>query len=195
LNKFLEELPNNEAERNPRKWYYSIEMNYNGFIYADKRDSHVVYEEPYAASWEIKDDVLKAIRYEELEEKARLIDEEESNIYNLTQNLAEAFGVFCRYEYLHDENYHIIGRKVIFYNNFIYEEEGFKDLTYPYDTSEVTREMDSSDLATKMFVKAVEDDTIATGMLTIIDTEANNSGEDYLLNFDYLYKIGTISEE
>jgi len=55
--------------------------------------------------------------------------------------------------------------------------------------------MDSTDLATKMFVKAVEDDTIATGMLTIIDTEANNSGEDYLLNFEYLHEIGTISEE
>jgi len=55
--------------------------------------------------------------------------------------------------------------------------------------------MDSADLATKMFVKAVEDDTIAAGALTVIDTEANNSGEDYLLNFEYLYKIGTISEE
>jgi len=33
-------------------------------------------------------------------EKARVsVDIKESNIYNITQTLAETFGVFCRYEY------------------------------------------------------------------------------------------------
>ena len=45
------------------------------------------------------------------------MDEEESNIYNLTQAIAERFGVYCRYEYTHDENYHIVDRKVIYYNS------------------------------------------------------------------------------
>jgi len=68
--------------------------------------------------------------------------------------LAETFEVFCRYEYEHDKNYHITGRKIIFYNNFIYENEryGYIDFTYPYSTAEITREMDSTDLVTKMFV-------------------------------------------
>jgi len=109
--------------------------------------------------------------------------------------LAETFEVFCRYEYEHDKNYHITGRKIVFYNNFIYENEGYIDFTYPFSTSEITREMDSTDLVTKMFVKAVEDDTTASGLLTIINTEANNSGEDYLLNFEYLHSIKAISEE
>jgi len=55
--------------------------------------------------------------------------------------------------------------------------------------------MDSTDLITKMFVRSIEDDTTASGLLTIIDTAANKTGEDYLLNFDYLYDIKAISEE
>jgi len=75
------------AERNPRKWYYTIEMNYNAFPDLPNhvaRDPHIIYEESYAAAWKIEEDKLKVDRYEDCVEKERLIDEEESNIYNLT---------------------------------------------------------------------------------------------------------------
>ena len=198
LNKFL--LPEPEEGSNeevsPNKWYYKVEMNYDAFEDRQNRNSSTIYEESYPASWDTTDDKkITVVRIEPYKEKARLVDLEESNIYNLTQNLAETFEIFRRYEYSHDLNYHITGRKIIFYNNFIYDNESFIDFTYPYSTSEITREMDSTDLITKMFVRSIEDDTTASGLLTIIDTAANKTGEDYLLNFDYLYDIKAISEE
>lgn len=191
LNKFLKTSSSSAAE-----WSYSIEMNYDAYPPINGgRSTSIIYEEEYPASWNSNGTTLTVVRTEKCKEKERLVELEESNIYNLTQNLAEVFEVFCKYKYLHDDNYHIIGRRIIFYNNFIYENEGYIDFTYPFSTSEITREMDSTDLVTKMFVKQIEDDTTASGLLTIIDTEANNSGEDYLLNFDYLHKIKAISEE
>jgi hypothetical protein len=41
----------------------------------------------------------------------------------------------------------------------------------------------------------MEDDTSSSGLITIADVPANKSREDYILNFDYLYSIGTISKE
>ena len=128
-------------------------------------------------------------------EKSRPVDLDESNIYNITQKLAEIFGVFCRYEYGHDQNYHIIYRKIIFYNNFTAESMGFTDLTYPYSASQIKRIIDSSDVTTKLFVKSVEDSSLASGIVTIMDSDANDTKEDYILNFDYLKEINTISDE
>jgi hypothetical protein len=132
---------------------------------------------------------------ENARERAFMMNEQESNIFNLTQTLAEKFHVFCRYEYGYDENYHIISRRIIFYNNFISEKEGPISFTYPYSSNKITREMDSSDTITKLYVKAVEDDSSSTGVISILDTDANKSGEDYLLNFDYMHDIGAIDEE
>lgn len=156
-----------------------------------------IYEEPYVSSWEIKEQnqLLTPAYTEELHEKLRLLDETESNIYNLTQTIAETFGVFCKYKYYYDDTYHIIDREVIFYNNFIQESSGNIDITYPYNSTEISRELDGTDTITKMFVKSLTDEVSETGWATIMDTPANKSGEDYILNFDYLHEIGTISEE
>lgn len=160
-----------------------------------------IYEEEYVSSWEYQgseeglNDKLIPSNVEPYKEKLRLVDLEKSNIYNLTQNLAETFGVFCKYKYEYDDNYHIIGKKCIFYNNFISEKEGKIDIIYPYSTSKIEREIDSSDIVTKMFVTAVESDSSPSGLITIADVAANKSREDYILNFDYLYSIGTISQE
>jgi len=45
-----------------------------------------------------------------------------------------------------------------------------------------------------MYVDTIEDDS-ALGVLTIMNTEANKMKEDYLLNFDYLYEVKTITED
>jgi len=46
-----------------------------------------------------------------------------------------------------------------------------------------------------MYVRAVDNDSQGAETITIMDVDANKSKEDYLLNFDYLHKIGTITEE
>ena len=98
-------------------------------------------------------------------------------------------------EYEYDSDYHIIGKKIIYYNSFIQDKNGALDITYPYDTEKISRAMDGTDICTKLYVTKVEDDSAPTGYISIMSTAANPSGEDYILNFDYLHKIGTITEE
>jgi len=66
---------------------------------------------------------------------------------------------------------------------------------YPNSASKITREMDSTDISTKMFVRSVDAPDLYTGTINIMDSEANKTKEDYVMNFDYLHDIGTISEE
>jgi len=189
---FLSELPQ-DGILDPTIWYFDIQMDWSS--YGGSRDSKKVYEEEYVSSWEINNGKLIPKSIEAAIEKARLVDINESNIYNITQTLAETFGVFCRYEYGYDRNYHIISRKVIYYNNFNIERLGYLDLTYPYTTSKITREYDGKDITTKMFVKPIDSEATNSGVLTILDVPANKSQEDYILNFDYMYSIGAINKE
>ena len=178
-------------------WTYEINMRHSLDEWL-QHDSDKVYEDAYVSSWELDErkDKLKPTAFEYSREKARVtLDLHESNLYNITQKLAETFGVFCRYEYTHDSNYHITGKKVIYYDNFIEEEHGIIDLTYPYTTNEVTREMDSTDIITKMYVQAVDDDTTVSGKIDILDVPANKMGEDYILNFDYMKTVDGITKE
>ncbi len=177
----------------PRRWYYRVEMDWSSYsnIRNNERRSDTIYEEEYIASW---DENGKATRIESYKEKERLIDEENSNLYNLTQNVAKTFGVFCRYKYLYDDNYHIIGKLVIFYNNFFNEREGILQLSYPNTADKVTRNIDSTDIVTKMYIDSVDSDD-AFGIISIMNTDANKMQEDYLLNFDYLHEVKTITDE
>lgn len=189
----LEEYKENMETVNPNVWYYKIQMNWNSFENgSSQRAKNQVYEETYTTSW---DNELKPVKTESFTIKQRMVDAKNSNKYNITQTIAETFGVFCAYEYEHDENNQIISRTVVFYNNFFKEEEGYLSLTYPYDTNKVSRRMDSTDLTTKLYVLKVDDDTTLQGFHSIMDSEANKTKEDYILNFDYLHEIGTITDE
>lgn len=179
-------------------WDYLIQMDWSSYRNGADRDSNKVYEEGYVSSWELKtdnDNYYIPAAEEQYREKERCVDIEESNVYNITQELAEAFGVFCRYEYEYDDNLHIIGKHVVYYNNYTREEDGYFDLTYPYSAGEIKRELNGEDISTKMYVQAIDDNTTDSGIITILDSPANKSREDYLLNFEYLYSIDGITEE
>lgn len=167
-------------ERDSTQWYYYVQMNWNKMLPSSKviNISNCIYEEQaYNADGTIN-----------LQEKARMVDLEESNIYNLTQDIAQIFSVYCKYVYSHDENYHIIGRTIVFYNNFL--DNNDLSITYRGETQSITKELDSADLITKMYVRTTNDDN----SVSIIDAEENDSGEDFLLDFDYLYSINNVSK-
>lgn len=178
-------------------WTYEIQMDWSSFSYEFSRDSDKVYEEEYTSSWNVSDDKTELLPRSNvrLREKYRMVEIEESNIYNITQKIAEVFGVFCRYEYLYDDKYQIIGRKVVYYNNYLMDKQGHVDLTYPYHTSEIKRTIDNTDTITKMYVKSIDDNSNDSNILSIMDVEANRSMEDYLLNFDYLKAIDNLTDE
>lgn len=186
-------------------WNYEVRMDWSSFDgvldeserakNAKLRQSNKIYEEEYIASWKDNNGKLTPMELVDFKEKARLIKVEKSNRYNITQTLAETFGVYCKYEYGYDENYHIISKTCVFYNNFLKEKDGKIDINYPYDGSKIVREKDSTDVITKMFVTPIESESMPSGLITIADVGANRSKEDYVLNFDYLYSIGTITQE
>lgn len=173
-------------------WEYGVQMKHEGYT-EDECKSNTIYEDEYAENWQMKNGHLVPSTIIDKKEKLRLIDENNSNRYNLLQSIAETFGVFCKFEYMYDENYHIIGRKVIFYDNYINDDDSTLDLTYHYDTESVSRELDATDLTTKMLVLVDSNDELINNSIT--ETSANPMLEDYLLNFDYLYNIGTITKE
>ena len=188
----IDPRPANNNDINPNKWYYEIKMAHTSLVHKINVYSNKIYEEGYVSNW--TDDGVP-VNYIETREKARLVDINESNLYNITQDLAEKFEVFCRYEYIYDTNYNIIGRIIVFYNNFLQEDQGVTTLMYPNSASKISREMDSTDISTKMFVRSVESDDLYLGTINMMDCDANYSKEDYILNFDYLHEIGTISNE
>ena len=176
-------------------WTYEIQMDYAP--YADMTlDSSKIYKDAFVSAWDARGgNRLIPATIEPPFERYVIIEGSESNRYNLLITIAEQFRVFCKFKYQYDDNYHIIGRKVIFYNNFIADKNGFIDLTYGYETKNLIREMDGVGLVSKMFVKPLSDSGLLTGEISIIESTANRSAEDYLLNFDYLYNIGTITDE
>ena len=194
--KIFKYIDKNGQEANKYNWTYEVQMDWSSFAYSNLRDPHKVYEEEYVSAWRTTDDFLTYPQeIEGFREKWRPINVSESNLYNITQTIAETFGIFCKYKYEYDANYHIIGRKVIYYNNFLEDSRGHIDLTYPYSTSEIIRSIDNSEIISKLYVRPVEDNTSDSNLISIMNVEANRSREDYLLNFDYMYETQTISKE
>ena len=176
-------------------WEYEVQMDWSSFSFSNDRDPTRVYEEEYVSSWDFENSAFRPKSVQGAREKWRAIDTEESNVYNITQTIAETFGVFCKYVYEYDDNYHITKRKVIYYNNYLAEAEGHLDITYPYHSSAVTRVTDNTDVITKLFVRAVDSDESDSNLITIMNVDANKTKEDYLLDFDYLYSIGNLTQE
>ena len=188
-----------DARGNQRtNWTYEVQMDWSSYSQGNSalKDPHKVYEDEYVSSWQVdeEDDTKLLPKYVEgYKEKWRPIEVSASNLYNITQQIAEQFGVFCRYQYDYDENYQIIGRRVIYYNNYIKDKEGHIDLTYPYSSTSITRSVDNSQVTTKLYVQNVDNDTMGT--ISIMEVDANKSKEDYLLCFDYMRDVEGINED
>lgn len=190
----LEPFPSDSNLIKSSQWYYEIDMNWDS-VGGIKRNKNIVYEEPFVSEW---NDDLSPSKVEQLYEKERTIDVHESNIYNITQEIAKQFGIFCRYEYGHDKNNHIIYKKVVFFNNCLHGNDGNEliiGFTYPHSSKKITREVDSKDIVTKMYVRSMEDPSVLLGEANITYCSANKTGDDYILNFDYLKETGSLTNE
>lgn len=169
------------------------------------RDESVVYENPYVENWDIINNKLSPIQVTNFREKARYVDCYNSNKYNITQTLAETFEVFCTYEYTCDPDGHFkrtywddanqvwTGKKVIFFNRAIKTDKPYV-INYEHNLNTISRTIDSSEVYTKMYVNPIASETMDSGYVSIADTSLNPLLDDFILNFDYLYKIGSIND-
>ena len=192
----LEPLPICASDMEAAVWYYDIQMDYTSSSDDHQRATNIVYEDPVPSEWTVDQNTgkLRPQSFIPTQEKERSIEVKESNIYNITQTIAEKFEIYCRYDYGYDDNYHIISRKVVFYNNYLHEDDIFS-LTYPYSSKKISREMDSANVTTKLFVRPSEDYTTLMGEMNICLSEANPTQENYIFNFDYLKDTNNITAE
>lgn len=191
-------------------------MDWSHYV-ASNRETTKVYEDTYVTSWELREagTNVNGIITTEAElvsqgitsdlEKARYIDCANSNKYNITQDIAEIFEVFCQYEYKTQMNGKFVrdyiddvgnvwtGRKVIFYNRAIKTEEPVV-IDYENNLNSISRVSDSSEIYTKLYITPIDSETAHNGYISIANTPVNPLLDDFILNFDYLYDTGSISD-
>ena len=188
-------------------WCYEIRMNWSSYWAGSdgKYDNTKIYEEPYIDSWKEQDGSINPSGFVYGEEKARYLDVSGSNKYNITQDIAKTFEVFCYYEYTTDDKGQFIktyvdennkrwtGRKVIFYNNAINMSDPFY-VDYQKNLNSINKQIESSEVYTKMYVQPQESELMTNGYITIADTPSNPLLDDFILNFDYLKQTNNLTE-
>lgn len=193
---------NGNVKRWLTPWCYEVRTEY----YESDRIAGKVYDEEYVNNWNVgSDGTLTAASYEPTREKARIISCKDSNKYNITQTIAETFELFCRYEYSCDERGSFVktytdnagkvwtGRKVIFYNRAIKKDNPLI-IEYKKNLNSISRESDSSEIYTKLYVSPIASEVMTDGYVSIANTAANPTMDEFILNFDYLHETRSISD-
>lgn len=126
-------------------------------------------------------------------EKCRTIEVSQSNRFNITQQIAETFEVWCRYEIQHDDKGAIISKTVTLTDNYGQENNiGFR---YGVNLSKIARAVKSDELVTKLYVPEIENSAAADGYCSISEAKLNPSGENFLIDFSYFISKGMLDEE
>lgn len=126
-------------------------------------------------------------------EKCRTIEVSQSNRFNITQQIAETFEVWCRYEIQHDDKGAIISKTVTLTDNYGQENNiGFR---YGVNLTKIARTVKSDELVTKLYVPEIENSAAADGYCSISEAKLNPSGENFLIDFSYFISKGMLDEE
>ena len=174
-------------------WRYDIQMSYD---YGSKREKFKVYEDDDIVSWTEVEEGLEPIYNKEPIEKKRFLSVEGSNKYNITQDIAELFETYVRYEFLYEDTtnpFKVTGGVVVFYNNDIQATE--YAITYGDNETGLSRTIDSTDMTTKMYVPAIESEYSDNGYISIADADNNITKDTFILNFDYYEQAGFLSNK
>lgn len=130
---------------------------------------------------------------EQTYEKCRTIEASQSNRFNITQQVAETFEVWCRYEIEHDDKGAIISKTVTLTDNYGQENNiGFR---YGVNLSKITRTVKSDELVTKLYVPEIENSAATDGYCSISEAKLNPSGENFLIDFSYFINKGMLDED
>lgn len=191
-------------------------MDWGAHIGGFNRLTTEVYEDNYISDWEYSEvekevegiketsPILTPLNSVSDKIKARIVECKESNKYNITQDLAEAFEVFCEYKYktntrgefektYTDDKGVWTGRKVVFHNKGIKYDDAFV-LDYENNLNSISVTSDATEIYSKLYIKPIESEHMTNGYITIADSNINPTGEDYILNFDYMLASGAINE-
>lgn len=189
INYWLDKIfPKDEDGKWATKWGYKIEMRNN-----PEREPDQVYENNDIISWKETAQGPEPVYSSKPVKKQRFLSVTESNKYNITQDIAELFEVFVRYEFEYEESnpYKIKRGMVVFYNEMPdYSEYA---VTFGDNETELSRTADSNDLVTKLFVTDIESDTSDSGLISIANAPSNLTKDNFILNFDYYIQSGQMN--
>lgn len=193
INYWLDKVFPKDAHGNwATKWGYEIRMNYAGM--GQTKNPAVVYEDNDIISWTQDATSVTPVYSDTPIEKRRFLTVSESNKYNITQDIAELFEVFVRYEFLYENPlnpYKITRGMAVFYN----ELPDYTEYAITFKDNEVglTRTSDSNDVVTKLYVRNVESENADDGYVSIANAPNNVTKDTFILNFDYYIRSGQLS--
>lgn len=133
-------------------------------------------------------------------EKVRTIYGQQSNRFNLLQELAETFKCWARFKIYHNKDGSIARdekgkpKKYVYYSEKIGQQLSY-GFTYGIDLNTIRRTQSSSELVTKTIVLANYNDNAPNGTCSIVDSEENYPRENFVLNFDYYVNQGLLDGE
>ena len=133
-------------------------------------------------------------------EKVATIKESQSNRFNLLQTIAETFECWIRFEINHDETGAILRgndgklEKYVTVRNSIGNETGV-NFVYGLDLKGLTRDIKSSDIATKIIVLQNENEFGKNGFCSIARSPENYIKENFIYDFSYYISQGLLNQE
>lgn len=137
--------------------------------------------------------------FNEKSEKVLSIQVSNSNYFNILQNLCETFECWLDIRVQHEEdgsitldsNFNPI--KKVAFKEYIGKDNfaGFKN---GVNLKGITRNIDSSEIVTKLIVDPVQSEYSTTGLVDIQNAQSNPSGQSYILNFSYYLNRGLITD-
>ena len=158
-------------------------------------------EANYASKDEIEiDDIQDVLSYEHYKpiyntgaEKVRSISIAESNYFNILSTLAETFGAWLDLKISRDHTGSITKKEVAF-RNYV-GNENYAGFRYGVNLQGIQRTYESKGLVTKLIVKANSNELAENGFCTIQRATSNETGENYLYDFQYYHNQGILPAE
>ena len=129
--------------------------------------------------------------YNEDSEKNLSISVSQSNCFDILQTIAETFECWVDLVVNHDSQGYITSTnnkldKFVYLKNYVGVDNwaGFK---YGININSIERTINSDEIVTKLIVDQSQSEYVDEGYVSIASAPSNQSGESYILNFDYYY--------
>ena len=138
--------------------------------------------------------------YNENSEKRLSISASQSNCFNILQTIAETFECWIDLSVVHDARGYIERdedgrpRKYVYLRQYAGKDNyaGFK---YGINLNSIERTINSDEIVTKLIVDQSQSEYADEGFISISNASSNQSGESYILNFEYFYNQGLLNRE
>ena len=169
----IEIIKVNELPKNPDlKTVYKLTTDGKYYQYYQVERDGVI-----GGAWDL------AFYGEGVSDKSRTLVAEKSNRFNLLQELAELFKVWCVFEIEKDEETGEYRKQVYFKENAI--NQNFSGFHAGVNLNSIERIAESEEIVTKMFVEDIENEYSRNGFVTTRLAKMNPWGENYFYNFKH----------